>query len=336
MKKKLNLLEKLAFFLNIVVAVVLCIVYAIPYLDPHFFPYTNLLSLSYPLFLAINLFFVLFWLLRLRIQFLFSLLVIGLGYQQITSFFSLHGKEVLKQSDIQVLSYNVRQFNKGRWIQSPTITQELFQFINQQKADLVCIQEYHAFSNHKVDLPYAYTKRKNANELAIFSRYPILNKGSLNFKNTTNNVIYVDVKIHGETIRIYNLHIESFRLNTQQEHYGDATNEALLKRFKRVFIKQSEQINELKAHIDACPYRSIVAGDTNNTSFSWNYHHLIKGRKDAFVEAGTGFGSTFNYLFPLRIDFILPDETMNIGSFTNFDVKLSDHFPIMARIDLNN
>jgi endonuclease/exonuclease/phosphatase family metal-dependent hydrolase len=58
------------------------------------------------------------------------------------------------------------------------------------------------------------------------------------------------------------------------------------------------------------------------------------GKKDAFDEFGTGFGQSFDYPFPLRIDFILVEESIEITQFKTFEVKYSDHFPMMARINL--
>lgn len=336
MKKKLTIFEKLLFFFNVIAGLFLVLIYLIPYLSPNHFPWINLLSLGYPLLVIVNLVFFLIWLIRLKPHFLFSAILIGIGYKDLTSFYSLHAKENLKQSDIKLLSYNVRYFNQGNWIKSPTITKETFQFINSKKVDIACIQEHRDVKKHQIKLPFSYKKRHKGNEQAIYSRYPIVDKGSLEFKNTLNNVIYSDLKIGKEIIRVYNVHMQSFGLKTDKEHYGDKNNKELLKHFKKVFIKQSEQILILKKHIKTCPYRTIIAGDFNNTAFSWNYHQLISDRKDAFVEAGSGFGATYNYMLPLRIDFILPQKDMNVASFTNFNVKLSDHYPILARIDLNN
>lgn len=336
MKLKLTIPQKILFFFNLIVGCLLALIYAIPYLEPHKFPEVNLLSLVYPLFLLANLCFAIFWLIRLKPHFLFSAMIIGLGYKQMLSLYPTNKQEVLKQSDIKLLSYNVRRFNIGKWINSPTVQKEIFDFINHEKPNIVCIQEHWNIKNHRVQLPFKYNKKRGDNHLAIYSKYKITNTGSLDFENTVNNAIYADVLIDKEIIRVYNVHLESFRLNMQKEHYGNEDNEALLKRFKNVFIKQSEQIKKLKAHIDSSPHRTIVAGDFNNTAFSWNYHYLTEDRIDAFVEAGNGFGQTFNYFIPLRIDFILPENGMDVGKFVNHDVKLSDHYPIIARINLNN
>lgn len=335
MKIKLTISEKILFFFNTIAGCLLGLMSLIPYLDPSNFPWINLLSLIYPLFLGANIFFVLMWLIRLKPHFLFSLFIIVLGHKNIVSLFPMNQKEVLRQSDVKLLSYNVKRFNVGKWINSPTIQKEIFEFLNSQNVDIICVQEYCNVEKYKIELPHNYIKNKNSNQLAIYTKYNIVHTGSLDFENSANNAIYTDLEIEDEIVRIYNVHMESFRLNIQKEHYGNENNEALLKTFKNVFVKQSEQIKKLKKHIDNCPYRTIVAGDFNNTAFSWNYHHLIENRKDAFVEASSGFGQTFNYFIPLRIDFILPENGMNVGKFVNYKLKLSDHYPIMARINLN-
>ena len=79
--------------------------------------------------------------------------------------------------------------------------------------------------------------------------------------------------------------------------------------------------------------KKIVCGDFNNTSYSWVYSEIKKNKKDAYTESGKGFGKTFDYWFPMRIDFILTDEDAIINKFTTFSDKHSDHFPIQAKIN---
>ena len=44
--------------------------------------------------------------------------------------------------------------------------------------------------------------------------------------------------------------------------------------------------------------------------------------------------SHFDYFFPLRIDFILVDERLTVNNFKSYPLKYSDHYPIMARINI--
>jgi len=80
-----------------------------------------------------------------------------------------------------------------------------------------------------------------------------------------------------------------------------------------------------------------VTGDFNNTAFSYVYKE-IKGDDliDAFEEAGNGLGKTYGLRrIPLRIDFILADKSFTVNGFKNYDVKLSDHYPIKASLKLH-
>ena len=80
--------------------------------------------------------------------------------------------------------------------------------------------------------------------------------------------------------------------------------------------------------------KKILCGDFNNTAFSWVYRELSKNKQDAFKEAGKGLGRTFNYWYPLRIDFILLDSSFNVNNFKTYNVPYSDHYPILARVNL--
>ena len=334
--KKLNFFDKFLFFINSLVAILLLFTYALPFIDPEKHPGIAILSLAYPILLIINITFVVFWIVKLKLHFLLSAISILIGLSHIHDFYVLENKEVIKDSDIKLLSFNVRRFNVYNWIKSPTIKQDICDFVNKENPDIVFFQEYTNEKNVRLNITNTYVYKTSASGIAIYSKYEILNKGAINFKNTANNIIYADLKINKEIVRVYNVHLQSFRIDTQKEHYGDKDNEALVKRFKSVFKEQSHQIKVLKEHIKNCKYRTIVAGDFNNTAFSWNYHEIMEGRKDAFVEAGINFGKSYHYFFPFRIDFILPDNTMEVGKFTTYDVNLSDHYPIMARINLNN
>lgn len=68
---------------------------------------------------------------------------------------------------------------------------------------------------------------------------------------------------------------------------------------------------------------------------SYTYFKLKKGHKDAFVEAGKGFGGTFvHFRHLLRIDYMLFPKSFGIVSHTVERVRLSDHYPIMTEFTL--
>ena len=103
------------------------------------------------------------------------------------------------------------------------------------------------------------------------------------------------------------------------------------------FKKQVQQFQLLQESLQESPHPTIIAGDLNNTSYSYLYDKLIKeGFTDAFIERGSGYGKTFDFDFiPLRIDFILTDDkNIQVIDFKNHDVELSDHYPISADLSL--
>jgi endonuclease/exonuclease/phosphatase family metal-dependent hydrolase len=167
----------------------------------------------------------------------------------------------------------------------------------------------------------------------FFSKFKIINTGSLDFKGTSNNIIFADIIQEKDTIRIYNVHLESLGIKPNEENFGEQNSEKLLKRVTTSFKKQADQTALFIAHEQQWKGKKIVCGDLNNTSYSWVYNQISKDKKDAFIEAGKGFGKSYDYLFPTRIDFILTDKAAVINQFKTFSIKHSDHFPILARIN---
>ncbi|WP_240614705.1 endonuclease/exonuclease/phosphatase family protein [Polaribacter filamentus] len=238
--------------------------------------------------------------------------------------------------DVKVMSYNVRMFNHWRWTEDDNISAKIKTFITEQEPDIILFQEYYSLEKQQFNYPYKYIKTKNKQDkigLAIYSKFPIINKGSLNLEHTSNNIIFADVIRKKDTIRVYNLHLQSLQLNTSKENFGQANSEKLVARLKERFKKQAEQTKIFLAHEEGFKGKKIVGGDFNNTCYSWVYNQISKDKKDAFLEAGSGFGKTFNYWFPMRIDFIFTDENAVINQFNSFSEKNSDHFPILTKIN---
>lgn len=234
------------------------------------------------------------------------------------------------------MSYNVRMFNVYKSIKEDGIGDKIVSLINEKDPDILAIQEYHNSSKTKLNYPYSYFVPRTKNHLfgmAIFSKYKIVNKGSLDFKKSANNAIFIDILKEKDTIRVYNIHLQSLRLNPQKENFGEKNSEKLIERLKNGFQQQAIQVEKFLKHEATWKGRKIICGDFNNTAFSWVYRQIAHNKKDAFQIAGTGFGKSFNYFFPMRIDFILTDEKTIVNNFKTYPEKYSDHFPIMSRIN---
>jgi len=238
--------------------------------------------------------------------------------------------------DLSVMSYNVRMFNRYKWIDIEDIPGKIRHFIKEENPDILSIQEYYDTREFQIDYPYKYIvldNEKHSTGQAIFSKLKIINKGSLDFKNTNNNAVFIDVIKGADTIRIYNIHLQTTGIKPDEELIGEEESKRTISRIRKSFVKQQDQVEKIISHKSNCKYKLIITGDFNNTAYSWAYHHIKGDMKDSFLEAGKGFGRTYNFhKYPLRIDFILVDERFKVNQFTNFDEHFSDHFPVMAKI----
>jgi len=337
--KRLKWVDKILFFINSVAATMLLLSYILPYLPPEKFAFLSVLSLAVPILILINILFALYWLLKVKRQLLLSLIVLVLGYNYVASLYKFSGsKHMESDSDISVMSYNVRLFNLFNWIEDKNVVSDFNALIAKEQPDVISLQEYHANEGLELDNYYKYedlSGKKVKSGQAIFSKYPIINSGAIEFPKTANNAIFIDVVRQSDTIRIYNLHLQSSGINTKVEELKKESSQNLFKRVGSTFKAQQRQTELFLNHKNQSPYNTIVCGDFNNTAYSYVYKKIIGEDIDAFEAAGNGFGRTFDFkLFPVRIDFILVDNTLQVNGFKNFDLKLSDHFPIISHIDL--
>ncbi|TCI90782.1 endonuclease [Tenacibaculum sp. M341] len=328
--------DKLLYFINSIVATILLLSYFLAFISPKTVPVFSVASLAIPLLIIINLMFLIYWVVKLKKQFIISGVVLLIGWLFFPAFLKFSEKNTARNNDVKVMSYNVRMFNLYKWIKEEDIDKKIVEFINTKSPDILAIQEYHSSKKKKINYPYSYfvpKSKKNNFGLAIFSKFKIINKGSLDFKHSANNAIYVDVLKNKDTVRIYNLHLQSLKINPKKENFGEKSSEKLIERLKTGFIKQASQVEAFLQHEKQWNGKKVICGDFNNTSFSWVYRQISKNKKDAFDEAGIGFGKSFNYFFPMRIDFILTDKKTQINNFKTYSKKYSDHFPIMSRIN---
>lgn len=237
------------------------------------------------------------------------------------------------------MNYNVRLFNLYDWIPEKNIENKIVDFIKTEAPEILSIQEYHPHKN--IDLSffkYKYEKlsgKKTKYGQAIFSQYPIVNSGSIEFPDTGNNAIFADILKEGDTIRVYNIHLESLHIDANVETLKNEDSERLFKRIGATFKMQQFQTELFLMHKKQCTYKMIICGDFNNTTFSYVYRKIKGDLNDTFKEAGNGFGRTYDFkFFPIRIDFIFADEAFAVNGFKTYNERYSDHYPVMTTLGL--
>jgi endonuclease/exonuclease/phosphatase family metal-dependent hydrolase len=338
--KGLRFGSKIVFVINSLVAFLLLISYILPYVSPRSFASLSVLSLGVPLLILANIVFFIYWLLRVKKQMLLSLIVLLLGWNYINSMYKFSASEDTKdEASFSVMSFNVRLFNKYDWLKDKTVKETILDFIKKEQPDILCLQEYPRSERVKLegynDFNATYNKDVKGGQ-AIYSKFPIINSGSLEFPNTYNNAIFVDIVKQKDTIRVYTFHLQSSGIETDVEKLKKETSSHLFKQVGATFKAQQDQVELFLKHKSKTKYKTIVTGDFNNTPYSYIYR-MVKGNdlKDTFEAAGNGFGRTYDFkFFPMRIDFILADEDFTVNGFKTFDVKLSDHYPIKTTLSL--
>ena len=344
--KKLSWFNKVVFGFNIVITVLTFVAYVLPFLAPKMFPLLSVLTLILPLFLILNALFFMYWMLQLKRQLILSGLVLLFGITFINKFYNLSSTDLEEEEkDFTVMSYNVRLFNLFDWVAEENLGNTILNFINEQNPDILCIQEYS--ENAKVDLRVYKYKAVFMEGIqiktgqAIFSKYPIFNQGELKIQTSGNNIIYADIKKGLDTIRVYNIHLQSIKISPDVDEISehvDSINQnrskQLFSRIREAFKKQEYQADLLVNHKNECSYPVIICGDMNNSPFSYVYRNIKSDLNDCFEDAGNGFGQTYKFkYYPARIDYIFASKKMQVKSFKTFTkVEYSDHFPIMARL----
>jgi len=354
--------NKVLLILNILSATALMLAYLAPLVNPAKMFVPALFGLAYPYLLLVNLIFLLIWLIRLKKEVLLSLIVILLGWNHLNNLIPINFKNsgipesANPERMFKALSYNVRGFDVYRWTKEPQAKQEIFDFIKKQDPDLVCIQEYYTSSNRGEthadvslqlqSLPQSavYFTNDPSNRqgfgIATFSKYPIIKKSRIPFNSSFNAAMYTDILFQSDTIRVFNIHLQSIRFEKDDYAFMDTarlkySNEqmheirAIGSRLKTAYALRAEQAQVIANYIRDSPHTVIVIGDFNDTPQSYAYRKIRKGNVDAFRMAGRGFGNTYSGELPsFRIDYIMHGEAIVPYEFKRIKIDYSDHFPI--------
>jgi endonuclease/exonuclease/phosphatase family metal-dependent hydrolase len=336
--KKLSGFNKMMFVFNMVLTVLTFIAYILPFLAPKLFPFLSVFTLVMPLMLILNFLFFLYWLLQTKRQMLLSGLVLLLGITFISKCYKFSSKNLPEdKADFTLMSYNVRMFNLYEWLPDTDIPEKIKAFVKDQNADIVCLQEYTKRGN--VKFPGYKHKfifgRDRISGQAILSRYPIIDSGHIEFPNSGNNVVFADIKRGKDTLRVYSMHLQSVKISPDiHETIDEEKSKVIFRRLSDAFKKQQLQAEMFEKHKSECHYPMIICGDLNNSAFSYVYRSVKGKMKDAFEEAGKGFGKSYNYkYYPARIDYIFTDKSIDVKQYTTFDTFAnSDHFPVMTRL----
>lgn len=303
-----------------------------------FWPLLNILSIIVPLLWGFCGLAVILWLFenwkRSLLPFLVLLLTL-ICFPSYIRYWPFDSSETSSTS-LRIASYNLGNLDSES-VPWNTLKNDLQQATESLGADILCFQELKRDLTYKLNgYPYRYFSPEvpGKSNQAIFSEYPIVNSGTIKFSDSPNNAIYADIVVRADTIRVYNVHLQSYRIRSGRDMLRDS-GKPILKRISEVARRHSDQANLVKSHQEASGLSSIICGDFNSTAFSHTYNILNRGMQDSFTEHGKGLGATyFRKDIPFRIDYILADPTFEVEKHQVHELWLSDHFPVSANLRL--
>ncbi len=359
-KRKRNLLNVIILLFNIILVVFLLLSYLANFISPEKYTLIAIIGLLHPYLLLLNILCVLYWIIQLHRFFLLSFISIAIGFSFIPRLYQFNNKQTDNQDTtyIKIISYNVNIFGL---YQPKNMSDSIFNYLQEEKPSIICFQEY--FQNNKqykyddkiikktqTKYKHLYLNGKSSRfGLATFSIFPIVNTGIIILPEaSTNKAMFTDIKIKEDTIRVYNIHFQSIRLNEEDYEFTEKVTNATIniknkstqKEAKQVFRKlkngyfaRSKQVQTIVKHIKQSPHPVFICGDFNDIPWSYTYQKINNLLSDAFVYSGKGFAPSFyvNKHLPIRIDYIFYDKHFyNAYHFKADNKPYSDHFPIQT------
>lgn len=328
------------------------------YISPEHFRYPALLGIGFEWLVLANTLMAIVWLFTQRKSWcVLSILVLICSMPSITNTWGIHRaeKNTNAQHHLSIITYNIMGLHNAK----PTAKNEELQYIYEQDADVVCLEEFVTKKNKSYltmddakqffgrKYPYMHTDflkgGKNHNlGLAIFSKYPLHNKTHIEYDSQSNNSCRCDLHVEGDTIRLIVNHLESHRLSrTDLDFIPDTLSTDALYQKASILAQKldkgnSHRANEVRAvrqEADASPYPVLLVGDFNDVPVSYAYRTIRGPLRDAYLD--THFlqrGHTFHVhpLMGIRIDYILHSPFLLAEECEVLDVDYSDHKPLRA------
>ncbi|WP_342647996.1 endonuclease/exonuclease/phosphatase family protein [Mucilaginibacter sp. CSA2-8R] len=360
-------IDKVARVINFIFALLLLLSILAGFISPQICWPLALAGLCYSIFLLGNLFFVIYWIARANRFVLVSLACILIGWKPLINTIGFHLRQPAdlhkSPGNIRIMTFNVHDFNT-ELPNRDSSQHAMLQLLKSKQPDVVCFQEYYSWRSDNpyqitdsikkaLGVSYHYFKPFAGTTtydigLAIFSRFPIVDTGLISAQQADKELdpgIFCDIRRGKQTFRVYDLHLRSVSFDAVDYEYINqvAAHKQIrlqptlhiISKLKSAFTDRSDQVKLLRHHVLTYNNPFIFAGDFNDTPTSYVFTQLSSGLKSAFASRGSGFGVTYeSYLPDLQLDHILLSPTIKVKYFKIFKETISDHYPVIADLSL--
>ncbi len=328
-------------------------------LNPDSHPLLSNGNLFFPVFLAVNFAFLVFWLLFKWRWAWIPFVGYVVCYVPIREYMPLNISHDTPDGAIKILSYNVWGLSGNNMPgDSP---EQILSYIAVQDADVVCLQEaYLAGRQAMIDSiigdTYKYQDTAciphGGDCIAVLSKYPILRKERIHYPSKGNLSAAFYLKMPHDTVIVINNHLETTGLSPEDrsqfkslvkgemrnKNEVEETSKLLIQKLAEATAKRAPQARAVAEYIRQHKgRRMIVCGDFNDGPQSYAHHTIAEGLTDCYISSGNGPGISYNRNgFYVRIDHILCSEDWEpYNCHVDRQIKSSDHYPIICWLKKN-
>lgn len=343
---------------NVVMVVLMLMVGYSYHISPTAIPLAAGIGLGFPVFVAINIAFLLFWMFFGCKKMIIGIVGFALCFLPVRMYVPFNIPKTPGDNALKVMSFNCYGFRGNAETEGDTDREAVVEYLVEQRADILCLQEVSmgALNEEQKQMlfttyPYHMVNQRNdkGEMVAVLSQFPIISSDSIRYESKGNLSMVYKLKVHGDTVVVINNHLESThidlddRANFRQMVKGNLESDdmkmeskSLLKTLGESAKIRAGQASKVAECISANRgKRLIVCGDFNDSPISYSYHTISQGLKDAFVSSGNGFGWTYcRNGMRVRIDHVLCSEHYKpVKCIVDNKNTLSDHYSVICWLE---
>ena len=321
-------------------------------LDPAAHPLLCTIGLAMPIFLVINLAFIVFWVIAKPHYVLIPLAGFIVCYQPVRTYFPVNPFRPSTDSTLKVMSFNVWLFASA---DNPDSTTALANYMKKEHPDILCLQEADLdnISRPIVDsiLTPMYAHRDTSSchggdFMMVYSRYPILRHENIEYSSLSNHSTAFYLNVKGDTVLVVVNHLQSIGLSPEDKtQFKDLVKQdldtdsarvvshKLIDKISMASILRAPQARAVADYVNRHrQYPTIVCGDFNDGPISYSRRTIGKNLTDCYREAGNGLGISYHRGgFYVRIDNIFCNDFFTpVKCIVDNRIKASDHYPIVC------
>lgn len=327
-------------------------------INPESSPMLSNIGLLFPVFIFINFFFIVLWVLLRPRMVIMPLAGYILCYFPVRMYCPLNvGKDVPVDA-IKVLSYNVKSFDVTSYPPVNGNVPPAMEYIKNSEADIVCLQEARIteYITEYFGELYPYTDdmilESGGSSIMIMSKFPIIDKERIDYPSAGNLSAAFILKIGPDTVAVVNNHLETSGLSLSDRDgfnsivHGGALKDTLRTESKRLIVKLGEsakkrapQANAVAKYIQDLKGKSVIlCGDFNDNPISYTHRTIAKELTDCYVECGNGPGWSYNRSnMRVRIDNIMcSGQWKPYRCEVDNKIEASDHYPIYCWLKMRD